>query len=71
MITRSIKKNPASGRYYIVTRDDRSDGSWSYVRRAGGGLTLSTQSLDYYFVGMQDKGYKTEEYARKVMEAMT
>ena len=69
MFTKSIEMNPTTKRFHIVTAEELPSGEWSYIRRSCG-MTLKTQNLDYYFHGIQEKGYKTEKYAEKVLEKL-
>ena len=70
MFTKSIEINQNTKRFHIVTAEELPSGEWYYIRKSGG-LTLKTQKLDYYFQGIQEKGYKTEKYAKKVLKRLS
>ena len=57
-----IKNIDLHGRWCVLGEDDTH-----YIRSAGDGLTLRTQSLSYYLVGC--KTYKTKQTAQKIANA--
>ena len=67
---KEIELNRATGRWHIVTVESKPNGEWHYIRRTASGLTLTTQDLDYYFHGIQSKGYKTGAYAQRKLKSI-
>lgn len=55
------KDTDLHGRWCVLGED-----STHYIRSAGGGLTLRTQSLPYYLLGC--KTYKTKRSAQKYVD---
>ena len=60
--TEDTKDTDLHGRWCVLGEDGTH-----YIRSAGKGLTLRTQSLSYYLLGC--KTYKTKQTAQKIAKA--